>query len=79
MLSIFRRLNRLEQSKISGGKLPVSRAFENEPFIFGVGPWNVRFNLGDVDQNYRRLCPIAERINRHQLTTITILKTIERD
>ena len=71
-------MNRLEQSKIGGGKFPVSRAFENETFIFGVGPRNVRFYLGDVDQNYQRLCPIAERINRHQLATITILKTIER-
>src|SRR6266576_93165 len=78
MLSIFRRLNRLEQSKIGGRKVPVSCAFENEPFIFGVGPRNVCLNLGDVDQNYQRLRPISERINRPQLATITILKTIER-
>ncbi len=49
LLLIVGGLNGFKRRLVNGGKIPMFSAFEDEPFIFGTGGWNVRFDFGDVD------------------------------
>jgi hypothetical protein len=49
LLLIVGGLNGFKRRKVNGGKIPMFSAFEDEPFIFGTGGWNVGFDFSDVD------------------------------